>query len=42
MICTLKADKILLREIKDDLNMKKDKPCSWIQKLNIVYSVDFS
>lgn len=42
MTCILKTNKILLRKIKDDLNVRKDQPCSWIQKLNIVNNVDFS
>ena len=42
MTYTLKTNKILLQEIRDDINMQKDKSCSRIQKLYIVNIVDFS
>lgn len=40
MTCILKTNKILLKEIKDELDIRRDKPCSWIQKLNAVNNVD--
>ena len=31
--------KILIKEIKEDLNKWKDSPCSWIERINIVKMV---
>lgn len=30
---------MLLKEVKDEVNKKRDKPCSWIQKFSVVNNI---
>ena len=34
--------KTLMKEIKDDINRWRDIPCSWVGRINIVYSLSIS